>query len=590
MSEKLTAFRPAGWTGRARGVAIAALTAALLAGCGQSPEDMLASAKSYMEKQDLSAASIQLKNALQENGNLAEARFLLGSIHVRQGDPVGAVKELQRARDLGYPQEQIAPLLARALLGAGELDKLLEEFASTRVADNGAQGIILAALGDANLAKRDADKARAAYLDAIAADPDQVDARIGLARTHMINADLKAAEDEVREAIRRNPASAEAHATLADILMMRNEPEQSLLSLREAIRLAPRAVNYHFAHVSQLLRQGNMPEAEKALQAMQSAAASHPSTRYLQALIDYQNNRLVEARDTLLQVLKDAPQYLPAELLAGTVLVRLNEHVIGRTHLARVLERVPREPMARRTMVASHLATGEAQRALEFLQPLLQQENPDPRLLGLAGQVFLANGDFERSEEYFERAARAAPDDAQARMRLGVARMAGGDSAAAFADLESAAQMDDSAFQADLALVMAHLRRGETDKALEAHAQLERKQPDNPLVHNLRGGLMLAKRDVPAARAAFEKALSLRPDYLSAAINLARIDLAERRPDDALARIKAVIDLNPKNIEALLTLAELQRTTGAAPADVLRSLERAEAATPGAVAPNLAIV
>lgn len=590
MSEKLNAFRPAGWTGSARGVAIAALTAALLAGCGQSPEDMLASAKSYMEKQDLSAASIQLKNALQENGNLAEARFLLGSIHVRQGDAVGAVKELQRARELGYPQEQIAPLLARALLRAGELDKLLEEFASTRVADNGSQGIILAALGDANLAKRDADKARAAYLDAIAADPDQVDARIGLARTHMINADLKAAEDEVREAIRRNPESAEAHATLADVLMMRNEPEQSLLSLREAIRLAPRAVNYHFAHVSQLLRQGNMPEAEKALQAMQSAAAAHPSTRYLQALMDYQNNRLVEARDTLLQVLKDAPQYLPAELLAGTVLVRLNEHVIGRTHLARVLERAPREPMARRTMVASHLATGEAQRALEFLQPLLQQENPDPRLFGLAGQVFLANGDFERSEEYFERAARAAPDDAQARMRLGVARLAGGDSAAAFADLESAAQMDDSAFQADLALVMAHLRRGETDKALEAHAQLERKQPDNPLVHNLRGGLMLAKRDVPAARAAFEKALSLRPDYLSAAINLARIDLAERRPDDALGRIKAVIDLNPKNVEALLTLAELQRTTGAAPADVLGSLERAEAASPGAVAPNLAIV
>lgn len=75
--------------------------------------------------------------------------------------------------------------------------------------------------------------------------------------------------------------------------------------------------------------------------------------------------------------------------------------------------------------------------------------------------------------------------------------------------------MDDSAFQADLALVMAHLRRGETDKALEAHAQLERKQPGQPAgVHNLRGGLMLAKRDVPAARTAFEKALSLRPDYL----------------------------------------------------------------------------
>lgn len=590
MSHKQNAICRTAWSTRARGVAIAALSAVLVVGCGQSPEEMLASAKSYLDKQDLSAASIQLKNALQENGNLAEARFLLGGINLKQGDAAGAVKELQRARDLGYPADPIAPLLARALLGAGEFDRLLQDFAETRVTDQGAQATILATLGDANLAKGEADKARARYVEALAADPDQTDARIGLARTHILKGELQAAEYEAREAVKRNASSAEAHATLSDVLTMLNQPEQALVSLREAIRLAPRVVSYHFALVSQLLRQNNMPEAEKALQAMQQAAASHPSTRYLKALMDYQNNRLVEARDTLLQVLKDAPQYLPAELLAGTVLVRLNEHVIGRSHLARVLERAPREPMARRTMVASHLATGEAQRALEYLQPLLQAPELDARLLGLAGQVFLANGDFERAEEYFERAARAAPEDAQARIRLGVARMAGGDTAAAFADLENAAQMDDSAIQADLALVMAHLRRGETDKALEAHAQLERKQPDNPLVHNLRGGLMLAKRDVPAARAAFEKALSIRPEYLAAAVNLARIDLSERRPDDALGRIRAVVDRNPKNVEALLTLAELQRSTGAAPADVLASLVRAEAASPGAVAPNLAIV
>lgn len=590
MSRKLKAIRPSGWSVRGRGIAVAALSAALLAGCAQSPEDMLTSAKSYLEKQDLSAASIQLKNALQENGNLAEARFLLGSIHVRQGDAVAAVKELQRARDLGYPQEQVAPLLARALFGAGELDKLLADFSDTRLTDGRGQAAVLAALGDAHLARRDVDKARAAYVDALAADAGQTEARIGLARTHILKQDLKAAEDEVREAIRRKPDSAEAHATLSDVLMMRDEPEQSLLSLREAIRLAPGAVNYHFAHVSQLLQQGKRPEAEKALEAMQANAPNHPSTRYLKALLDYQSDRLTEARDTLMQVLKDAPQYLPAELLAGTVLVRLNDHVLGRAHLARVLERVPGEPTARRTLVASHLATGEAERALEQLQPLLQVQDPDARLLGLAGQVFLANGDFERAEEYLERAARAAPEDAQARMRLGVARMAGGDAEAAFADLENAAQMDDSAFQADLALVMAHLRRGETDKALEAHAQLERKQPDNPLVHNLRGGLMLAKRDIPAARAAFEKALALRPDYLSAAVNLARLDLAERRPDDALGRVRAVVERNPKNVEALLTLAELQRATGAASADVFATLERAEAASPGAVAPSLAIV
>ena len=41
----------------------------------------------------------------------------------------------------------------------------------------------------------------------------------------------------------------------------------------------------------------------------------------------------------------------------------------------------------------------------------------------------------------------------------------------------------------EMALVAAHLRRGDADKALAAQAHLEAKQPNNPVVHNLRGGI-----------------------------------------------------------------------------------------------------
>ena len=52
----------------------------LLAACGgESPESLIASSKAYMAKNDTKAAVIQLKNALQQNPTLAEARFLLGS-------------------------------------------------------------------------------------------------------------------------------------------------------------------------------------------------------------------------------------------------------------------------------------------------------------------------------------------------------------------------------------------------------------------------------------------------------------------------------------------------------------------------------
>ena len=579
------------WSGRAAsGIAAAALSALLLAGCGETPEEMVVSAKSFIEKQDFDAASIQLKNALQANANIAEARLLLGRINLRQGNVPGAVKEFQRAIELGYPRDEVAPELARALLEAGELDKLFAEFADPRLAEPKALSAVLAALGQGHLLKREADKAHLAFERALAANADEHQARLGLARTSAIKGESAQAEELVRDTVKRAPDSAEARAMLADILAAQGNAAQAVSELREAVRLEPKTLEYHYALVSQLLRQRAYVEADEALKAMKAVGAGHPSTRYLQALVDFRGNRLVEARDELMKVLKDAPQFLQAELLAGTVLVRLNEHALGRAHLEHVLQRLPRNPSARQALAVSHLATGEAKRALEVVQPLLQMPDPGARLLGLVGQIYIANGDFERAEEYFERAAKASPEDARALTRLGVARMAAGDIDSAFADLASAARMDESGVQADLTLVMAHLRRGETDKALAAQAELERKQPDSALVHNLRGGLMLAKSDVPAARAAFEKALSIQPNYLTAAINLSRLDLAERKTAEAVGRIKAVVDRDPKSTEALLTLADVQRATGASPGEVLATLERAEGVSPGAVVPNLALV
>lgn len=590
MSQHRFVHRRQRWSAHARGVAAAALSALLLVGCGETPEEMLASAKTYIEKKDLDAASIQLKNALQANANMAEARFLLGRVNARQGNVAGAVKEFQRAAELGHPRDEVARELAPVLVRAGELDKLFAEFSDPRVTDPKVLAIVLTALGDAHLIKREVDKAHASYQQALAANADEHEATLGLARTTAIKGDPAKAEELVRETVKRAPELAEAHAMFAEVLIARGDATQGVVEMREALRLQPRSVEYHYALVGQLLRQGENAEADAALKAMVSVAGSHPSTRYLQAMIDFRENRLIEARDGLMKVLKDAPQFLPAELLAGTVRVRLNEHTLARSHLSRVLQAMPGNRVALQALIVSHLATGESKRALELLQPLLQQSESNARMLGLAGQVFVANGDFERAEEYFERAAKAAPEDARALTRLGVARMAGGDLDAAFSDLASAARMDEGGIQADLALVMAYLRRGETDKALAAQTELERKQPNSALAYNLRGGLMLARQDVPAARAAFDKALSIQPGYLAAAVNLARLDLAERKSADAVARIKAVVDRDPKSVEALLTLAEIQRVTGAAPIEVLATLERAEAVSPGAVVPSLAIV
>lgn len=574
----------------ARSLALAALAASLLLACSDSPEKMLDSARAYLAKNEYNAASIQLKNALQNDGNLVEARFLLGKLHLQQGDLAGAIKELTRARELGQPAEDVQPLLARALVRAGEFDRVLSEFADVKLNDSAGQATVLGALGDARLAKGQRPEAHELYRQALELNANDTEAGIGLARVQLLDGKVEDAERSIRQALSGAPDSGDAHATLSDVLMVRGEADEALKELEEAVRLRPGAINYHYALISQLLQRGREDEATQRLEAMKKLAPSHPSTRYLQAYTDFRAGKITEARDGVVEVLRVAPDFLPAQLLAGVVHVRLNDHSVGRTYLNSVLSRAPDQQLARSMLVSSHLATGEAARALELLQPLLERPIRDPMLLSLTGQVYLANGDFDKAERYLEEAAQAQPQDAGARMRLGAARIAGGDAQGGFADFAAASQLDQTAIDADLALLSALMRSGQSDKAVEALATLEGKQPNSPLVQNVRGGVMLARGDAAAARAAFTRALELNPDYLIAAQNLTRLDLAEGKGEAAVERLRALAERNPRSVEAQLSYADVQRATRAAPAEVLATLERATVASPGNVPLSLAIV
>jgi thioredoxin-like negative regulator of GroEL len=76
-------------------------------GCGgEKPETMLNSAKAFLAEERPQGGRIQLKNALQQDPQLAEARFLLAKALLEGGDPTGAEVELRKAQDLNYPADR----------------------------------------------------------------------------------------------------------------------------------------------------------------------------------------------------------------------------------------------------------------------------------------------------------------------------------------------------------------------------------------------------------------------------------------------------------------------------------------------------
>jgi Flp pilus assembly protein TadD len=71
----------------------------------------------------------------------------------------------------------------------------------------------------------------------------------------------------------------------------------------------------------------------------------------------------------------------------------------------------------------------------------------------------------------------------------------------------------DAQGKADITLIITHLQAKEFDKALDAARRLQEKLPRSANGFTLAGLVALNRGDRAAARAAFHKALEVKPDY-----------------------------------------------------------------------------
>ena len=92
------------------------IAAGLILACSSdmTGNEEVAKAEAYFEEGRNNAAVIELKNALQKNGNNQQARWLLGEYYFSEGAYANAEKELKVAHELGQPDSDVLPLLAQA--------------------------------------------------------------------------------------------------------------------------------------------------------------------------------------------------------------------------------------------------------------------------------------------------------------------------------------------------------------------------------------------------------------------------------------------------------------------------------------------
>jgi putative PEP-CTERM system TPR-repeat lipoprotein len=550
------------------------LASLLLAGCFEpSPEAQLDKARQLLAKHDNSAAIVAIKSALQAAPQSAAGRYLFGEALLASGDPGAAEVELRKALELKHPEEQVAPSLARALLRQGKLIGLIDTFGNTELQSASARADLKTSVASAYALQGLAPEAEAALDAALQAQPDYVPAQVMRLRLSMGKQDVLAAQKGLAELLEKHPEDASVWKLKGDFARAINpDAEAALTAYRKAVELDPTNLDAHSDALNLLFVKGDLDAVAAQLTKMKAAAAKHPQTLFFEARLAYRRENFAAARAGLQQVLRRAPDYVPALELAGATELRLGAPAQARAFLAKAVQSSPQRPIARRLLAQALLTGGDADGALNTLQPLLAAN--DGLSLPLAGEAYLAKGQFAQAAKFYGRAVKLNPDDVHSRTALATAEIQRGEVDKGLAELAAISAVDKGS-QADLAIAIAHLTNGKFEPALAAIDVIEKKQPKEPFAANLRGRALLMKGDKAAARASFEKALAIRASYYPAAANLAAMDLADNHLEDAKRRFTALLAADPNNVQALLAQEQVLTRMDAPEADRVKLIEAA---------------
>jgi len=543
-------------------------------------------ARRALARGDLRTAQIHLRNALRHDPRNLEARYDLGVANLRAGDFAAAEKDLHQAWRGGLPEARVLPDYATALLLQQKFAKLLEE-----VQIGGRAALVearLRSLRGAALASLDrlADAARE-FQESLALHPTAA-AQLGLARLAVARRDTKSAQERLDAALALDAENAEAWLIRGDLLRVSGDRQAARAAFDRAIALDDRLLAARAARADLAIAESRVDDIVADADAILSVNPRHPQGLYLRALVLAHRGDMARAGELMQQIQGFARAYPAALYLSALVNASLDRVQQAETELTQVLAARPNHLPARRLLGTLHLRRGDAERALQILQPAREDGARDLPFLALLGEALMRTRRFADAVAVLSEAARLDPEDRRVQANLGASHLQAGQREAGIGQLERALAGDPKLASAADLLIEALIRGRDFDRARAVVASLRDRLGDSPLAAFYAGAIARAAGDPDAAMRAFAQALDLAPDYRQAALHLAALEAAQGRGDAAVAVLERQLAAAPRDGQTMLGLAALETRRGRQEA-ARQWLERAVASDREAVAPRLAL-
>ncbi len=484
-----------------------------LAGCS-SKEAKLAShlqkANELFESDDYSTAEIEYLNVMQIDDQSIDAISRLGIIYYDQVRLRKAFPYLARAAEVDPSNSDVRYRLGFLYLVSGEVANARKQAEDIIIADpNNRHAPILLANTATNAEEMEAGIQQLRLLQDKAPSNPSIEVGIAILQGRTQKPDL--AKDSIQRALDLDPQSQYAHLVSRGLYLSEGKQEEALKALHKAAEYSPLRSANKVDLAQQYLQFGDKEAYKQTIEPLLKKAPKFVPALLLAAKFHASENQLAEARKRINSVLSLDPTNHDAIALSGNLFLAEREVSEAVEVFEQGVQFYPQSPVAHFNLARAGLADNRAADAKISLMKALSLNPEYPEAMALMANLQLQSGEYSSAEVNINKLLARSPNDLSLNLQLAAIKRG----------------------------------QGSPEEAIEIYNELEAAHPENAQLPLLRAQMYAQQDNSTEAKKAIEKALERDPDQLLALDLLTSFLISEERFNYALEQVADRIERNP---------------------------------------------
>lgn len=493
---------------------------------------------------------------LQKQSDNPAAHVAAANLFAAQEDFAPATQELKKAIALApgrwEPYENLAALQMRM-----NQPELAEENFIKATEMNPKASAPLLALASYYQAQSRFPEAEQGIQRAIAADPNNFDARADLVRLFMSEGKKSEAEQFAKRVSHDFPRDSAAYRMLGDFYFAVGNFDGAIAEYGALYREHPHDIQVKKNYVQLLIIKDRLNEAEKLDSEILKGNPNDVEGLIDRGQIELREGNTKASTNTLQTALRDDPTNGLAYYHLGVALDSMGNSPEAENAWQSAVRFRPDLSEAHLALAKAALREGDMPALQQSADQVIRLQPASPDGYAMRAFSYISRGQFERAEQDAAQAITVAPQSPIGYLQMGNLNLARKRYADAEAQYRLALDRDPKSIDALTGVMNTYLAQNQREKAFSVVEAQTSKNPDNSAFYDLLGTAEFDYRktsaDVDAAESNLRKSAELDKNNADAWAKLGQVQAAKGATEDALVTVQRALQLSPR-VTALYVL------------------------------------